>query len=80
MKRFAPHIAVATVVAGGMALALVGAVATASGQSAASGLPTIRLALNGSKSITVSGTTVSGAVNIVSTFTGKGQGTLGWSG
>ena len=77
MKRFAPHIAIATVVAGGMALALVEAVASASSQSAASGLPTIRLALNGSKSITVSGSTVSGAVNVVSTFTGKGQGQVG---
>lgn len=77
MKRFAPHIAVATVVAAGMALALVQAVASASSPSAASGLPTIRLALNGPKSITVSGSTVSGAVNIVSTFTGKGQGNVG---
>lgn len=76
MKRFAPHIAVATVVAGAKALALVGAVASASSQSAASGLPTIRLALNGSKSITVSGSTVSGAVNVASTFAGKGQGNV----
>lgn len=78
MKRFAPHIGVATVVAGAaIALALVEAVASPSGQSAASGLPTIRLALNGPKSITVSGSTVSGAVNVLSTFTGKGEGSVG---
>lgn len=39
--------------------------------SGASSLPTIHVALTGTTGITVSGTTVSGAVNIVSTFSGK---------
>lgn len=59
-------VAVAAVVSG-----LAGGATAAGGASA---LPTITLGLNGSKSITVSGSTVAGAVNVVSTFTGKGQG------
>jgi hypothetical protein len=39
--------------------------------SGASSLPTINVALTGTTGITVSGSTVSGAVNIVSTFSGK---------
>lgn len=39
--------------------------------SAAPALPTINIALTGTKGITVSGHTVSGAVNISSTFSGK---------
>jgi len=46
----------------------------ATAASAASTLPTLNLALTGKTGISVSGSEVSGAVNVVSTFTGKGQG------
>jgi hypothetical protein len=49
----------------------------AGGAAAASGtstLPTLNLALTGKTGISVSGSEVSGAVNVVSTFSGKGQG------
>ena len=71
MKRLALLLAAALVVAGGSALALAGGGTAASG---ASTLPTLNLALSGTKAISVSGSEVSGAVNVVSTFTGKGQG------
>ena len=45
----------------------------AAGASAAGSLPTLTLALNG-KSVTVGGSTVSGAVNVVTTVTGEPQG------
>ena len=68
MKRIVSLAATATVlgvlVAGGL---------TAAASSAASGLPTLTLAMNG-KSITVGGTLQSGAVNIVSTVTKEAQG------
>jgi hypothetical protein len=68
MKRIASLAATATVlgvlVAGGLA---------AAASSAASGLPTLTLALNG-KSVTVGGTLQSGAVNVVSTVTKEAQG------
>jgi hypothetical protein len=68
MKRMVSLAATATVlgvlVAGGL---------TAAASSAASGLPTLTLAMNG-KSITVGGTLQSGAVNIVSTVTKEAQG------
>jgi hypothetical protein len=70
VKRFAWLIAAGGAVAV-CVVALAGGVTTATG---ASTLPTITLALQGSKAITVSGTPMSGAVNVVSTFTGKGQG------
>lgn len=68
MKRFASLMTAALAVAGGLALIPAGEVAAA---SAAPSLPTLNLALNGTKGITVSGSMVSGAVNVVSTFTGK---------
>lgn len=68
MKRFASLVVTALVVAGGSAFVLAG------GASGASTLPTLKLALTGTKGISVSGSEVSGAVNVVSTFTGKGQG------
>lgn len=69
MKRFKPLIAAVSVAASMSALALV-----AAGASGASSLPTMNVALVGSKTIVVSGSTVSGAVNIVATHTGKGPG------
>jgi hypothetical protein len=62
------------------ALAVTGALALAGGASgagAASALPTLNIALTGTHGVSVSGSTVSGAVNVVSTFTGKGQGEAG---
>jgi hypothetical protein len=56
------------------ALAVTGALALAGGASGASSLPTLNIALTGTHGVTVSGDTVSGAVNVVSTHTGKGQG------
>jgi hypothetical protein len=70
VKRFGSLIAVTSVVAT-CAVGLVGGVTAA---SAASTLPTLNLALTGKTGISVSGSEVSGAVNVVSTFTGKGQG------
>jgi hypothetical protein len=64
-KRFTALAAVAAAVAGTAALALT---PVASG---ASSLPTLSIALNGTKGVTVSGSEVSGAVSITSTFTGK---------
>src|ERR1039458_8353617 len=34
-------------------------------------MPTLKIALHGTQGVTLTGSTVSGAVNIVSTFTGK---------
>jgi hypothetical protein len=59
------------------ALAATGALALAGGASGASSLPTLNIALTGTHGVTVSGQTVSGAVDVVSTFTGKGQGEAG---
>lgn len=63
-KQFAALAAVAGAVASTAALALT---PVASG---ASSIPTLNIALNGTKGITVSGSEVSGAVNVTSTFTG----------
>ena len=63
-KRFASLTAVA-------ALAVAAAVGLAGGASGAASLPTLTIALNGVKGISVSGSETSGAVSIASTFTGK---------
>jgi hypothetical protein len=73
MKRFASLIAV-TSAAVASAVILAGGATGATGASGASTLPTLNLALTGTKGISVSGSEASGAVNVVSTFTGKGQG------
>jgi hypothetical protein len=70
MKRVVHVLAAAGVVA------VTGALALAGGASAAS-LPTLNVALTGTKAVSVSGSTVSGAVNVDSAFTGKGQGSFG---
>lgn len=59
------------------ALAVTGALSVAGGASGASSLPTLNIALSGTHGVSVSGSTVSGAVNVVSTHTGKGQGEAG---
>jgi hypothetical protein len=70
-KQFASLIAAAS------AVAVTGALALAGGASGAGSLPTLNVALTGTKGISVSGSAVSGAVSVVSTFQGKGQGQLG---
>lgn len=70
MRRFASLIAVPAIVVA--CLVPLAGVAAAAGP--ASTLPTLNLALTGTTGISVSGSEVSGAVNVVSTFTGKGQG------
>ena len=72
MKRFGSLVVVTSVVAA-CVVGLVGVV----GASAASTLPTLRVAVTGKTGIAVSGSTVSGAVNVTSTFSGKGQGAYG---
>ncbi len=72
MKRFASLIVVSTAVAA-CAVGLAGV----AGASAASTLPTLNVAVTGKTGIAVSGSTVSGAVSITSTFSGKGQGGYG---
>lgn len=68
MKRFASLIAAAGAVAAISAFGLAG------GANGASSLPTLKVALSGKAGISVSGSEVSGAVNVVSTHTGKGHG------
>jgi len=70
VKRFASLIVATSVVA----TCLAGLLGGVSAASAAPTLPTLNLALTGTTGISVSGSEVSGAVNVVSTFTGKGQG------
>jgi hypothetical protein len=56
------------------ALAVTGALVLASGAGAAGGagsLPTLNIALTGTTGVSVSGSEVSGAVNVVSTFSGQ---------
>ena len=70
-KRFSSLIAASS------AVAIMSVLALAGGANGAGSLPTLTVALTGSKGVSVSGSTVSGAVNVVSTFTGKGQGFFG---
>lgn len=72
MKRFGSLVVVTSVVA-----ACVIGLAGVSGASAASTLPTLNVAVTGKTGIAVSGSEVSGAVSITSTFSGKGQGGYG---
>ena len=72
MKRFGSLVVVTSVV-----VACVVGLAGVSAASAASTLPTLNVAVAGKTGIAVSGSTVSGAVNITSTFSGKGQGGYG---
>jgi hypothetical protein len=72
VKRLGSLIVVSSVVA-----ACVIALAGAAGASAASTLPTLNVAVTGKTGIKVSGSEVSGAVNVTSTFSGQGQGGYG---
>ena len=71
MKRFSLLTAAAA------AVATVSALAFAGGAGAASSLPTINVAVSGTKQISISGSLVSGAVNIVATHSGSGSGAYG---
>jgi hypothetical protein len=72
VKRLGSLIVVSSVVA-----ACVVGLAGVAGASAAPTLPTLNVAVTGKTGIAVSGSTVSGAVNVTSTFSGKGQGAYG---
>ena len=72
MKRFGSLVVLTSIVA-----ACVVGLAGVSGASAASALPTLNVAVTGKTGIAVSGSTVSGAVSITSTFSGKGPGSYG---
>ena len=72
VKRFGSLVVVTSIVAA-CVVGLVGV----TGVSAASVLPTLKVAVTGKTGIAVSGSTVSGAVNVTSTFSGKGQGGYG---
>jgi hypothetical protein len=72
MQRRIVSLAATAVLAGAGMFAVAGGL-TVAASSAASGLPTLTLAMNG-KSITVGGTLQSGAVNVVSTVTKEAQG------
>ena len=63
------HIALLAIAAGIIASAAV--LGLAGGASGADSLPTLTIALTGAKGVSVSGSEVSGAVNLVSTFKGK---------
>jgi hypothetical protein len=52
-------------------LAVAGVLAVAGGASGATTLPTLNIALTGTTGVSVSGSEVSGAVSVVSTFSGK---------
>lgn len=66
MKKQLAALTAASLTAGALALGLAGG---ASGQT--SSLPTLDIALTGAKGISVSGSEVSGAVSVVTTFTGS---------
>ena len=72
MKRFRSLVVVTSIVGAGVV-----GLAGVAGASAASTLPTLNVAVTGKTRIAVSGSTVSGAVSVTSTFTGKGQGGYG---
>jgi hypothetical protein len=72
VKRFGSLVVVSSVVA-----ACVVGLAGVAGASAASTLPALNVVVTGKTGIAVSGSEVSGAVSITSTFSGKGQGGYG---
>jgi hypothetical protein len=72
VKRFESLVVVTSLVA----VCVVG-LAAVTGASAAPALPSLKIALTGNTGIKVSGSEVSGAVSVTSTFSGKGQGAFG---
>jgi len=77
MKRFVSLIAAVAFAVGASAAAIGAGVASAKRVHAANALPTLTLALNG-KSVVVGGSTVSGAVSVVTTVSGEAQGSRRW--
>ncbi len=71
MKRFISLALAVGTLAAGVVFALAPGAASASHARAASTLPTLNIALTGTTGVQVSGSMVSGAVNITSTFSGK---------
>ncbi|HET8978024.1 MAG TPA: hypothetical protein VFN87_07690 [Solirubrobacteraceae bacterium] len=71
MKRFTRRAVTARVASVGLVVALASGVASASHAAAPSSLPTVNVALTGTTGVSVSGSMVSGAVNLTSTFAGK---------
>jgi hypothetical protein len=77
-RRFGSVLGVVSTLACAAGLALnMGAASASAGASATATLPTLKLSLTGAKGIAVSGSEVSGAVSVVSTFTGHGQSAAG---
>ncbi|MGH2876923.1 MAG: hypothetical protein ACRDLV_11790, partial [Solirubrobacteraceae bacterium] len=81
MKRGISRAAAAGAAAAALAAAIAGPASGAGGanaKGAAGGTPpTLNVALTGTHGVAVSGSTVSGAVNIASTHKGHGQGEMG---
>ena len=78
MKRFSSLLAAVSLMAAGCAAVFGAGVATAApSASAAAALPTLNIALTGANHVAVSGSTVSGAVDVVTTHSGPGQGAVG---
>lgn len=71
MKRFTSRAIAVGALSVGLAVASGPGVASASHPSVSSSLPTLNVALTGTTGVSVSGSTVSGAVNVTSTFSGK---------
>lgn len=71
MKRFASRAIAVGALSVGLLVALGSGVASASHSRASSSLPTLNVALSGTTGVSVSGSMVSGAVNVTSTFSGK---------
>lgn len=68
---------IASLVAAAGALAVVAGLMPAGGAAAGTSLPTLNVALTGTQGISVSGSTVSGAVKVVTTLKGQGHGEVG---
>lgn len=71
MKRFASRGVAVAALSVGLVVALASGVASASHARASSSPPTLNVALTGTTGVSVSGSMVSGAVNVTSTFSGQ---------
>jgi hypothetical protein len=71
VKRFASRAIAVGALSLGLVVALGSGVASAIHARASSSLPTLNVALSGTTGVSVSGSMVSGAVNVTSTFSGK---------
>ena len=71
MRRFASRAVAVGALSVGLMVAVASGVASASHARSSSSLPTLTVALTGTTGVSVSGSMVSGAVNVTSTFSGK---------